>query len=95
MREENRAVMLSLTPCPDPSCGASAEVTDRITVGSTGGPMEHVRTLCLNGHRFCLPTAHAYRAPSARDDIRKVDKVPDNPGGSVVPRGHAHRVARG
>jgi hypothetical protein len=48
-------LMLWLAVCPDPSCVAPAEIPDRITVGSTDGPVEHVRTLCLDGHRFYLP----------------------------------------
>jgi hypothetical protein len=55
--------MLSLVPCPEPDCRALAEISDRITVGSTHGPIEHVRTLCLDGHRFFLPAARAYWSP--------------------------------
>jgi hypothetical protein len=48
---------LCLLPCPDVPCGAVAEVVDRITVGSTDGPIEHVRTRCLDGHAFFLPAS--------------------------------------
>jgi hypothetical protein len=44
--------MLQLVTCPDPACGAVAEVVDTVTVGSTGGPVETVRTRCLFGHTF-------------------------------------------
>jgi hypothetical protein len=51
--------MWSLLPCPDPSCPAPAEATDRVTLESTDGPIEHIKTLCLNGHRFFMPTDRA------------------------------------
>jgi hypothetical protein len=54
---------LWLLPCPDPCCGALAEVADRVTVGSTHGPVEHIRTLCLAGHRFVMPASRACPAP--------------------------------
>jgi hypothetical protein len=57
-------VMMSLVPCPDPGCRAVAEISDRITVGSTHGPIEHVRTLCLDGHHFLLPASRAFWPPS-------------------------------
>ena len=47
--------MLELIVCPDPTCAAIAEIVDRVTVGSTDGPIELVRTLCLSRHIFLLP----------------------------------------
>jgi hypothetical protein len=47
--------MISFTYCPEPTCGALAEITERYTVGSTDGPIEHVSTHCLQRHRFVLP----------------------------------------
>jgi hypothetical protein len=44
--------------CPDRTCGAPAEILERWTFGSTGGPVEHVKTRCLHGHVF-TPTADA------------------------------------
>jgi hypothetical protein len=38
--------------CPDPACGAPATIVDRWTFGSTGGPLEHVKTGCERGHWF-------------------------------------------
>jgi hypothetical protein len=49
------ALMLELIVCPDPACAAIAEIVDRVAVGSTGGPAEIVRTLCLHRHIFLLP----------------------------------------
>ena len=55
--------MLWLVPCPDPACGALAEISDRVAVGSTDGPIEHVRTLCLEGHHFFLPGSRVDHPP--------------------------------
>ncbi|MEN3306104.1 MAG: hypothetical protein V7603_2306 [Micromonosporaceae bacterium] len=48
--------MLSLTFCPEPACGAPAEITARYALRSTDGPIEHVTTYCVRRHRFVLPT---------------------------------------
>jgi hypothetical protein len=37
-----------LIPCPQ--CGAPARITDRFWFGSTAGPVEHVKTGCVNNH---------------------------------------------
>jgi len=47
--------MLHVITRPDPSCGAPAEVTDRFTLASTDGPIEHVKTLCARQHGFVVP----------------------------------------
>ena len=41
-----------LIACPEPSCSVPAGVVDRIVLASTSGPVEHVRTWCLNGHGY-------------------------------------------
>ena len=41
--------------CPDPTCGAPAEVYAQTALGSTGGAVPHARTFCLNRHFFLLP----------------------------------------
>jgi hypothetical protein len=46
---------ITLIGCPDPGCGAPAELFDRVTLGSTHGAVAHVRTRCLNRHHFFLP----------------------------------------
>ncbi|HEY6796530.1 MAG TPA: hypothetical protein VI248_17785 [Kineosporiaceae bacterium] len=43
---------MEIITCPDPDCGAPAEIVDRWTVQSTDGPVEHVTTRCLHRHRF-------------------------------------------
>ena len=60
--------MLSLLPCPEPACDSPAEVTDRMTIGSTGGPVEHVRTQCLRRHMFFMPAPAGYPVPEPRSE---------------------------
>jgi hypothetical protein len=47
---------MSFIQCPQPGCIAPAEIVDRYRLGSTGGPVEHVKTMCLHGHWFLIPT---------------------------------------
>jgi hypothetical protein len=35
-------------PCPQ--CGASARISERFWLGSTAGPVEHLKTGCVNNH---------------------------------------------
>ncbi len=35
-------------PCPQ--CGAPAQITDRFRLNSTDGPVEHLKTRCVNNH---------------------------------------------
>ena len=46
---------LDLIQCPEEGCTMPAEVKDRYTLYSTDGPVEHVRTLCINRHVFNMP----------------------------------------
>jgi hypothetical protein len=39
-----------LVACPEPGCGATAEIVDRYALGSTDGPVSMVRTRCLGRH---------------------------------------------
>ena len=55
---------LELTSCPD--CGRPAEVIDRLTLPSTDGPIEHVKTRCITGPWFLTPVpCCAPRSPAA------------------------------
>jgi hypothetical protein len=51
-----------LITCPDPVCGAIAEILHPVVLGSTGGPIEMVRTRCLHRHMFVLPIDWSSRA---------------------------------
>jgi hypothetical protein len=35
-------------PCPE--CGAPAQITERFWLDSTDGPIEHLKTGCVNHH---------------------------------------------
>jgi hypothetical protein len=54
-----RRMHLELTSCPE--CGLPAEVLDRFTLGSTDGPVEHVKVLCITGRWFTTPTGRKPR----------------------------------
>jgi len=43
-------------PIPCPQCGAPARITERFRLGGTAGPVEHVRTGCVN-HHWLTPLA--------------------------------------
>jgi hypothetical protein len=44
---------VELVDCPE--CGAPAEIQSRSVLGSTSGPLAHVKIWCVNGHWFLLP----------------------------------------
>ena len=52
-------------PIPCPQCGAPAMITDRFWLESAEGPVEHLKTACVNNHRL---TPLAERIVSARPD---------------------------
>jgi hypothetical protein len=57
--------MPDVIACPDPTCGAPAEIVDRWTWGSTDGPVEHVKTGCERGHWFTPTVASLSLQPAA------------------------------
>jgi len=72
-----------IADCPDPDCGAPAEVTPWAAAASTSGPVPHVRTLCANKHRYLLPATW----------IRSHDTAPDrNPVTPGQPNARATRA---
>jgi hypothetical protein len=44
---------MMFTTCP--GCGELAEVVEHFVLSSTDGPVEHVRTHCLQRHWFLTP----------------------------------------
>ena len=46
---------MQFTYCPDPACGAVAEIVDRFALSSTDGVLEHAKVVCLHRHWFMLP----------------------------------------
>jgi len=59
--------MSDVIACPDPTCQASARITDRWAFGSTSGPVEHVNTICQRGHWF-TPTVDSLHLQASRDE---------------------------
>jgi hypothetical protein len=47
-------------PCPQ--CGAPARIVERFWLGSTAGPVEHLRIGCAN-HHWLTPLAETSPAP--------------------------------
>ena len=46
---------MDLVRCPQ--CDQPARIVDRFTLGSTDGPLEHVKVVCSAGHWFTPPAA--------------------------------------
>jgi hypothetical protein len=53
-------------PIPCPQCGAPAWITERFWLGSTAGPVEHLKTGCGN-HHWLTPLAETLA--SAQPDL--------------------------
>ena len=82
-------------------CGLPAEVCDRFTVRSTGGPIENVRIRCPSGHWFNGPieflTCHA--DPGIEQVAAPVhraahDTCARRPGARASPNGGRRRTGR-
>jgi hypothetical protein len=41
-------------PIPCPQCGVPARISERFRLHSTDGPVEHLRTGCVNNHWLTL-----------------------------------------
>ena len=59
---------LDMVACPE--CGTTASVEWRDVAGSTGGPVEHVKIHCLEGHRFLMLAERLPAIPEAAADAR-------------------------
>ena len=57
--------MLILIKCPEPTCPATAEVTEVFRLESTDGPVDHMVTYCLARHVFRMPLSKADTAQYA------------------------------
>jgi hypothetical protein len=49
-------------PIPCPQRGAPARITERFRLGSNAGPVEHLKTGCVN-HRWLMPLAETLAVP--------------------------------
>jgi hypothetical protein len=67
-----------IAACPDPECGAPAQIVPWAVADSTNGPVPHVRTLCVNKHRYLLPDtwtpSRDTRPGTARDQPGRVQR---------------------
>jgi len=56
-------------PCPE--CGGLAQITERFWLDSTDGPIEHVKTGCVNNHWVTPRTETVDRLllAAAHDDL--------------------------
>jgi hypothetical protein len=68
------AAAAELATCPE--CGLPAEITDRFSLLSTDGPIEHVAVSCLSGHHFRMASEQLPEQPLA--DISR-DLAAPNP----------------
>jgi hypothetical protein len=50
--QDTGTVLPELVACPELGCGVPAGIVDRFVLASTDGPVEHVKTWCLEGHGF-------------------------------------------
>ena len=62
---------MEFTTCPE--CRSIARVLDRFVLESTDGPVEHVRTQCVDRHWFVLPAASLVRPA---DERAAADSIP-------------------
>ena len=74
-----------IADCPDPDCGAPAEITPWAVAASTSGPVPHVRTLCANKHRYLLPAtwirSHDTRHPKDSSEVPQTGRKSADFGG--------------
>jgi hypothetical protein len=49
-----------------PECGQPAEIWDRRVLGSTDGPIEHVRVRCVAKHVMFMPAEYLARTARTR-----------------------------
>jgi len=56
-------------PCPE--CGAPAQITERFSLDSTDGPIEHLKTGCVNNHWLTprVETVDQQLLTAIRDDL--------------------------
>jgi hypothetical protein len=68
--DESGTVLPELIACPEPGCEVPAGVVDRFALASTDGPVELVKTWCLEGHGFTQRVDALAGWPVTRDRRR-------------------------
>jgi len=67
--------MLLLIPCPE--CDVPAEITDRFSLPSTDGPVEHIVVQCAAGHYFRMAADRlASGAPVSDEPVPAAGSAP-------------------
>ena len=70
--------MPDIIPCLE--CGAPAQVTERFWLDSTDGPLEHLKTGCVNNH-WLTPRVETVD----RELLGLLDQIADERSASVPP----------
>jgi hypothetical protein len=65
--------MSGTIPCPQ--CGAPARISERFWLGSTAGPVEHVRIGCVNNH-WLTPLAETVAGTQPHPSPAAAEAVP-------------------
>lgn len=65
--------MPATIPCPE--CGAPAEITERFWLDSTDGPLEHLKTGCVN-HHWLTPRAETVQRDRFASPDRDLAALP-------------------
>lgn len=66
---------MHFTYCPDPACGAVAEIVDRFALWSTDGALEHAKVVCLHRHWFRLPVESLVTDAEAAERTRSAGRT--------------------
>jgi hypothetical protein len=94
--------LLTVISCPD--CSVPAEITERFSLPSTDGPVDHIALRCAAGHHFRMavdrlpaPAQEQLAAQEARSKARTVQlciRCRENPAGFWVSRNDSRVVRR-
>jgi hypothetical protein len=94
--------LLTVISCPD--CGVPAEITERFSLRSTDGPVDHVALICVAGHHFRMATdrlpAQAQEQLAGQETRSRARGVQicihckENPAGFWVSRNNSQVVRR-
>jgi hypothetical protein len=63
------------TPIPCPQCGAPAQITERFQLGSTAGPVEHLKTGCVTNH-WLTPLAETLAGAQPNPTLAAAEAMP-------------------
>jgi len=57
------------SPVACPTCHEPAEILDRFTLGSTEGPLRHLKIRCDGGHWYTMPADRVQAYGTTRIDL--------------------------